>query len=510
MAYGFGVFLLPLSRVVGIGAPVSCPRMGLWDALFTTACDWRIRDLDWIYTLFFVFLGTSAAVWGGWLERVGPRKAGAVAAACWSGGTLAGALGIAAHQLWLLWLGCGVVGGVGLGLGYISPISTLMRWFPDRRGLAAGLAVMGFGGGAMIGAPLADRLMAAFGGPASVGAWQTFVVLAAIYGLAMGAGALGFRTPPPGWRLPHGPAAPARPGPADAGVHFNAALGIPQFWLLWTVLCLNVTAGIGVLGMAPLMLQEVFGGLLLRLPGRAFADLDSTEKAAAATVAAGFIGLLSLFNIAGRIAWPLLSDRIGRRNTFSCLLLLGVLCYASVPGAAQARNVPAFVVLLCLIVSMFGGAFATMPAYVADIFGTRFASAIQGRILTAWATAGVLGPLLIGSFREGELAAGRPAASAYDATMHILAALIALGFVANLMVRPLGPCRRAAENLPASTTMSIPSLAALCDSGIRRNLNSQGATVKLVAAWLSVGLPLAWGTWMTLAKTLVLLGAEAW
>src|SRR6204780_4861189 len=200
MAYGFSVFWLPLSRAVGLTKSVACPDMTLAQELFTTTCDWRVASMGWMFTLFFVVLGVSAAFWGGWLERVGPRKAGVVAACCWAGGLVLGAIGIYVHQLWIMWLGSGVIGGIGLGLGYISPVSTLVKWFPDRRGMATGMAIMGFGGGAMIGAPLADLLMNYFRTPASVGVWQTFIAMGAIYFVFMMIGAFGYLVPPAGWR----------------------------------------------------------------------------------------------------------------------------------------------------------------------------------------------------------------------------------------------------------------------------------------------------------------------
>ncbi len=254
MAYGFSVFWLPLSKAIGITSSIACPKdMSFFAQVFSTTCDWKISVLGWTYTLFFVFLGASAATWGGWLERAGPRKAGVVSAVCWCGGLVISAVGVLLHQIWLLWLGAGVIGGIGLGLGYISPVSTLIKWFPDRRGMATGMAIMGFGGGAMIGAPLADRLMKFFATPASVGVWQTFLALAAIYFVFMICGALGYRVPREAW-------APAGWTPAAESsktrlitrhnVHLNVAWRTPQFWLLWAVLCLNVTAGIGILGMA--------------------------------------------------------------------------------------------------------------------------------------------------------------------------------------------------------------------------------------------------------------------
>src|SRR5277367_5629734 len=200
MAYGFSVFWLPLSRAVGLTAPKACPDISLMQELFTTTCDWKVASMGWMFTLFFVFLGVSAAIWGGWLERAGPRKAGVVAACCWAGGLVLGAIGIYLHQLWIMWLGAGVIGGVGLGLGYISPVSTLIKWFPDRRGMATGFAIAGFGGGAMIGAPLADNLMKYFATPTSVGVWETYLAMAAIYFVLMTAGAFGYRIPPTGWK----------------------------------------------------------------------------------------------------------------------------------------------------------------------------------------------------------------------------------------------------------------------------------------------------------------------
>ena len=240
MAYGFSVFWLPLSRAIGLTKSVDCPDLTLVGSLFTTSCDWRVADLGWMYTLFFVFLGSAAAIWGGWLERAGPRKAGVVAALCWCGGMVISALGVYLHQLWMMWLGSGVIGGIGLGLGYISPVSTLIKWFPDRRGMATGMAIMGFGGGAMIGAPLADILMNYFRTPTSVGVWQTFVTLAAIYFVFMLGGAFGYRLPPAGWR-PEGwtppagtpvddhaaPRAPARRA-QDAAVLADLARALPQ------------------------------------------------------------------------------------------------------------------------------------------------------------------------------------------------------------------------------------------------------------------------------------------
>ncbi len=438
MAYGFSVFWLPLSRAIGITEPKHCPEgMSFLQSLFTTTCDWKISTLGWMYTLFFVFLGSSAAVFGRWLERVGPRKAGVVAAFCWGGGFFISALGVYLHQIWLMWLGSGVIGGAGLGLGYISPVSTLIKWFPDRRGMATGMAIMGFGGGAMIGAPLADILMKRFVTPTSVGVWETFVTMGAIYFVAMLCGAFGYRLPRPGWR-PAGwkPPLEKKAMITQHHVHVDEAIKTPQFWLLWGVLCLNVSAGIGVIGMASPMIQEIFGGRLIDVPG-ALNDLTDAQKAQVATIGAAFAGLLSLFNIAGRISWASLSDYIGRKRTYFIFFTLGAILYAAAPLAGRTGSVALFVAIFCVILTMYGGGFATIPAYLADIFGTKHVGAIHGRLLTAWSTAGILGPVLVNYIREYQIEHGVPNAQAYNVTMYILAGLLVVGFFCNLGVRPV-------------------------------------------------------------------------
>ncbi|HEY8256110.1 MAG TPA: OFA family MFS transporter [Gemmatimonadales bacterium] len=439
MAYGFSVFWLPLSKAIGITAPVPCPdTMGFFQRMVATNCDWKVSMLGWMYTLFFVFLGSSAAVFGLWLEHAGPRKAGVVAAFCWGGGFLLSALGVHLHQIWLMWLGSGVIGGCGLGLGYISPVSTLIKWFPDRRGMATGMAIMGFGGGAMIGAPLADILMKHYATATSVGVKETFLTMGVIYFVAMLAGAFGYRVPPPNWK-PAGWVPPTQQGAmiTTRHVHVDQAWKTPQFWLLWGVLCLNVSAGIGVIGMSSPMIQEVFGGRLIDLPGTAFAALDATQKGRLATMGAAFAALLSLFNIAGRISWASLSDYVGRKRTYFIFFALGAVLYASAPAAGRAGHVGLFVVLFCLILTMYGGGFATIPAYLADIFGTQFVGAIHGRILTAWSAAGILGPVLVNYIREYQLDRGVPAADAYNVTMYVLAGLLAAGFFCNLALGPV-------------------------------------------------------------------------
>jgi MFS family permease len=401
--------------------------------------DWKISTLGWMFTLFFVFLGSSAAVFGPWVERVGPRKTGVVAALCWSSGFFISALGVYLHQIWLLWLGSGVIGGCGLGLGYISPVSTLIKWFPDRRGMATGMAIMGFGGGAMIGAPLADILMRHFATPTSVGVWQTFVAMGIIYFVAMMAGAFGYRVPPPDWK-PAGwtPRAQQSSMITSGNVHVSRAWRTPQFWFLWMVLCMNVSAGIGVIGIASPMIQEIFGGRLIGVPGT-LQQLTPAQKVQLASIGAGFAALLSLFNIAGRIGWASFSDYIGRKRTYFIFFALGFLLYSSAPFAGRTGSVALFVVIFCVILTMYGGGFATIPAYLADIFGTQYVGAIHGRLLTAWSTAGVLGPVLVNYIREYQIDRGVPNAQAYNVTMYVLAGLLIIGLICNLMVKPVDP-----------------------------------------------------------------------
>src|SRR6266700_1876270 len=329
------------------------------------------------------------------------------------------AFGVIQHQLWMMWLGLGVVGGIGLGLGYISPVSTLIKWFPDRRGMATGLAIMGFGGGAMIGTPLADFLMKRFATPESVGVWQTFAVLGVLYFVAMMAGAFGYRLPAPGWMPAGWTPPPDDHVAADTGsVPVETAWKTPQFWFLWGVLCMNVTAGIAVLAIASPMIQEIFKGRVT------------------ASAAAGFTSLLSLFNIGGRIFWASLSDRIGRKTTYAVFFGLGMLLYASAPTAGAA-SLALFVAIFCVILTMYGGGFATIPAYLADVFGSGQVSAIHGRLLTAWSVAGVIGPQLVSYIREFQLGRGVAASEAYTLTMYILVALLGVGLVCNLAVRPV-------------------------------------------------------------------------
>ncbi|WP_339524575.1 OFA family MFS transporter [Pseudomonas sp. EL_65y_Pfl2_R96] len=506
MAYGFSVFWLPLSKALGVTKAVTCaPDMSFIAQVFSSQCDWPISMLGWIYTLFFIFLGCSAAIWGGWLEHAGPRKAGVVSALCWCGGLLISALGVYTHQIWLMWIGSGVIGGIGLGLGYISPVSTLIKWFPDKRGMATGMAIMGFGGGAMVGAPLAAALMGHFASPTSVGVWQSFLVMAAIYFVFMIGGALSYRVPPTGWK-PEGWTAPAKKASnamiTHRHVHVNVAWKTPQFRLVWLVLCLNVSAGIGILGMASPLLQEVFAGKLLGNDLK-FGQLDASQLASIAAIAAGFTGLLSLFNIGGRFFWASFSDYLGRKNTYFVFFALGFALYALIPNLGHLGSVALFVAAFCIILSMYGGGFATVPAYLADLFGTQMVGAIHGRLLTAWAAAGVLGPVLVNYLREYQLSIGVERAAAYDITLYILAGLLVLGFICNLLVRPVADKYFMTDaELAAEQALGHDKGA---DASTVLEWKADAGTKPLaVAAWLVVGIPLAWGVWVTLQKTAVL------
>jgi MFS family permease len=506
MAYGFSVFWLPLSKALGVSKPLACPAdMSFVAELFTTTCDWKISTLGWMYTLFFVFLGCAAALWGGWLEHVGPRKAGVVAAICWCGGMVLSAIGISMHQLWLMILGSGVIGGIGLGLGYISPVSTLIKWFPDRRGMATGMAIMGFGGGAMIGSPLAALLMKRFASPTDVGVMPTFLVMAAIYFVFMLGGAFGYRLPAAGWKPAGWTPSPkvAENAMITRGhVHVKGIWGIPQFWLVWLLLCMNVSAGIGVIGMASPMLQEVFGGQLIGVD-KTFGELDKAQLAAIAGIAAGFAALLSLFNIGGRFFWASLSDKLGRKMTYFVFFVLGGLLYASLPGSAAAGSKLAFVGAVCIILSMYGGGFSTVPAYLADLFGTQMVGAIHGRLLTAWSAAGIVGPVVVNYMRDYQLNTMHlPRAQVYNQTMYILVGFLVIGFICNLLVKPVDPKYFMSEAQLADERRLAHERAAANEAGATPARAPSGTSSPLIVvlAWAAVGIPLAWGVYVTLVN----------
>ena len=518
--YAWSNFNPALTKVRGVVAPA--------------ADDWSLGSVVWIFSVAIVVLGLSASFAGNWLERVGPRAIGSIAAICWGGGFLIGGLGIWLHQLWLLYLGYGVIGGIGLGLGYVSPVSTLIKWFPDRRGMAAGMAIMGFGGGAIIGAPLNDFLIDHFyrapqflglqtvnpvlkngrlyavtesgerpvtvlsqdetarfsartipgvyvDGTGSTGVAETFIVLGIGYFLVVMIAALSYRIPAEDWRpagwVPVKADSAAGHMISQGTVDANQALRTPQFYLLWIVLCFNVTAGIGVLGVAKTMMTEIFGSTLPQIVTARFAG--------------GFVLAIGVFNMLGRFFWASISDHLGRKRTYAIYFLLGIPLYLSLPYfARQQSTVPSVIWLVCfyvasmLIFTMYGGGFATIPAYIADLFGTKYVGGIHGRLLTAWSLAGVLGPWAITSLRESALKqalhdlAGRvdvtkftetfggsmnqldvlvanktvtlsklmsiappgtinPSATLYNSTMYLMAGLLAIAYVANAMISPV-------------------------------------------------------------------------
>src|SRR4051812_7682034 len=503
MAYGFSVFWLPLTRAVNGKEPVACPADSpLFGALFTTTCDWKISELGMVYALFFVFLGAASAIWGGWLERAGPRKAALVSAFCWCGGLMLSTLGIYWHQLWLVLLGAGAIGGIGLGLGYIAPVSTLIKWFPERRGMATGMAVAGFGGGAMIGAPLADILMRHYATPTSVGVWETFLTLAVVYFVFMTAGAFTIKVPASGWK-PKGwtpPAPAANSMISTRHVHVAEAVKTPQFWLIWSVLCMNVTAGIGIIGMASPMLQEVFGGALIGVDAQ-LRQLDAGQLAAVAAIAAGFTGLISLFNIVGRFAWASSSDFLGRKLTYLVFFVLGILLYASAPWSGRLGAVALFVAAFCIILSIYGGGFATMPAYLADMFGTQHVGAIMGRLLTAWSVAGLFGPLIVTNLRDYQLARNMAPPQVYELIAYVLCGLLALGFLCNLLVRPVADEHFMSEAELDAERRTVNESARLAGLSETQQIRlDRTPTSRLVGAWIAVGLPLLWGVCITLHK----------
>ncbi len=519
--YAWSIYNPALIRALGVVTPA--------------ADDWTLGGVVWIFTVAIVSLGLSAAFAGKWLEEVGPRKVGVVAAFCWGGGYLIGSLGITTHQLWLIYLGYGVIGGCGLGLGYVSPVSTLIRWFPDRRGMASGMAIMGFGGGAMIAAPLKESLIKLFYrsadylgsidqieliteggrrfveiagalsevvvvgagdvanmivpgpegvylvGTGTVGIAQTFFVIGLIYFLVMMIAAFSYRIPAPGWTpdgwIPPDEANRAKKMISTHDVHIDEALKTRQFYQLWIVLCFNVTAGIGVLSVARTMMTEIFGTTLPGIVDGGFA--------------ATYVVMISVFNMVGRFFWASTSDYIGRKTTYWIFFALGIALYVSIPFSAQQVSVsPAalwlvyFYAATMIIFTMYGGGFATIPAYLADLFGSKYVGGIHGRLLTAWSTAGVLGPLAITSLRESSIArairdlvgkidpqafqakfgAGMdqldvlieqrtvtiaklmeiappgtvdPTSSVYNTTMYLMALLLAIALVSNALMKPV-------------------------------------------------------------------------
>ncbi len=414
-AYAYSVFNLPMTKLIGITQ--SAPG------------DWKLTELGWIFSIAIFFLGVSSAVFGRWVEEGGPRKAMFTAALCWAGGFFVSAIGVYIHSLWVIYLGYGVLGGIALGIGYISPVSTLIKWFPDRPGMATGMAIMGFGGGAFIASPLSVWLMSKFNTATHVGVMETFIVLGVVYFFFMIVGSIIVRVPPPGW-APAGYVAPKESLGliTRSDVFVYDALKTPQFWLIWWILCLNVTAGIGVLGQASAMSQEMFPGHITPV------------------AAAGFVGLMSLFNMGGRFFWASTSDYIGRRNTYFVFMVLGFLLYCTVPYTGSVGSVVGFVICFLVIISMYGGGFSTVPAYLRDMFGTRYVGAIHGLLLTAWSMAGIFGPVIVNYLREYNITHGVPKAQAYNNTMYIMAGLLVIGFICNYFVKAVHARHHMSEN----------------------------------------------------------------
>ena len=383
---------------------------------------WNLKEIGYIFSIAIAFLGISAALFGAWLEKAGPRRAMFYAAVCFGAGFFIAAGGAATHSLALIYLGYGVLGGVGLGLGYISPVSTLIKWFPDRPGLATGLAIMGFGGGAMIGGPLGNQLMAHFkaaGLPAIPYAWMT---MGALYFLFMMFGVFTIRVPREGWK-PEGWSGANKTSAliSSHNVAVNQAWKTPQFILLWIILFTNVTAGIGILEQAAPMIQDFFKGNI------------------GPAAAVGFVGLLSIFNMAGRFFWASISDFVGRKTTYFIFFVLGAVLFFTLPltRGDHLNSVPLFVAIAAVVISMYGGGFATIPAYLKDLFGGYNVSAIHGRLLTAWSTAGIIGPLIVNGILDHYVANHLSKQDAYPLILHIMTGLLVVGFVANLLVKPV-------------------------------------------------------------------------
>lgn len=453
-----------------------------------------------IFSIAVVFLGLSAAVFGKWVDLGGPRQAMVTAAALWTTAFLVGSLGIATEQLWLLYLGYGVIGGIGLGIGYISPVSTLIKWFPDRPGVATGMAIMGFGGGAAVASPLSAWLLGMYDpdraevGVASGSALASlFLTLGAIYLVAMLIGAALVRVPADGW-APEGfdkNAVATNDMITRASVSANNALRSRQFYLLWIVLFVNVTVGIGILERAEPMIQEFFP--------------DSTAITAAA--AAGFVGLLSLANMLGRFGWSSLSDKLGRKNMYMMYLGVGATGYLLL-ALFGASSVVVFVILTAVLLSFYGGGFATIPAYLRDMFGSFQVGAIHGRLLTAWSAAGIAGPLIINRTLDasgsGEVRAADAAFEAgdYRPALFIMVGLLLVGFVANLLVRPVD----SKHHEPEEEAVAAKEEAAVAAQEVPVDAPAAGASTPaprprrspmLVFAWILAGVPLSYGIIMT-------------
>ena len=448
--------------------------------------------IGWIFSLGIAMLGISAAIGGTWVEKVGPRKSMLTAGACWVAGFFIGALGIGTGQLWLVYFGYGFIGGIGLGLGYISPVSTLIKWFPDRPGLATGLAIMGFGGGALIASPLSNQLMVWFGGgdqPADLvaGVLPTFLVLAVLYAVVVCLGALVVRVPHPDWTPAGWDPSEQKSHAMQTDKHVSAknAIRTPQFWFLWIVLFTNVTAGIGILENASPMIQDYF------------AQITPAS-------AAGFVGLLSLANMAGRFVWSSTSDITGRKAIYIVYLGVGLGLYLLVASMGDSSLI-LFILATFVILSFYGGGFATIPAYLKDIFGSMQVGAIHGRLLTAWSAAGIAGALIINTVLENRREAGASGPGMYQLSLFIMVGVLAVGFIANALMRPVDSKYHATGEEVAE--LSAPIQAA-DSSGVmlETRVNENGTLHRMAAVVLTgiVVVGLAYGLFETIVKSLAL------
>ncbi|MEV7397210.1 OFA family MFS transporter [Aeromicrobium sp. NPDC092404] len=485
---GFNRWLIPPAALAVHLCIGQAYATSVYKASLVKNFDASLTQIGIIFSIAIVMLGLSAAVFGTWVDTGGPRRAMFTAALFWSGGFLIGSLGIATDQLWLVYLGYGFIGGIGLGIGYISPVSTLIKWFPDRPGLATGMAIMGFGGGAMIASPLSAKLLGIYDdsfdtatGVASGSAVaKLFVTLGLVYLVLMLFGAWLIRVPAEGWK-PQGfdpSTIKSKALVTTENVSAANAIKTPQFWLLWTVLFCNVTAGIGILEQAAPMIQDFFR--------------EGEKSTVSAASAAGFVGLLSLFNLSGRFAWSSTSDLVGRKNIYVGYLGVGMVLYAFLAFQGSSSTI-LFALVAGVIISFYGGGFATVPAYLRDLFGTFQVGAIHGRLLTAWAAAGVAGPLIINGFLDAQGEPGQLNAGDYRAALLTMVCILAVGFVANLLIRPVAS-KFHEEKKDATETPAQEAASAEHDVAVDK------AGPLLVIAWIIVAVPLAYGIYETVVK----------
>ena len=485
---GFNRWLIPPAALAVHLCIGQAYATSVYKASLVENFDVSLTRIGFIFSIAIVMLGLSAAVFGTWVDTGGPRRAMVAAAVFWSGGFLIGSLGIASDQLWLVYLGYGFIGGIGLGIGYISPVSTLIKWFPDRPGLATGMAIMGFGGGAMIASPLSAKLLGIYDddfdtatGVASGSAVaKLFLTLGLIYLVLMLFGAWLIRVPADGWKPQGFDPASIKDKALVTTDNVSAANAIktPQFWLLWVVLFCNVTAGIGILEQAAPMIQDFFR--------------EGEDSSVAAASAAGFVGLLSLFNLSGRFVWSSTSDLVGRKNIYIGYLGIGMILYAFLAFQGSTSTI-VFALTAGIIISFYGGGFATVPAYLRDLFGTFQVGAIHGRLLTAWAAAGVVGPLIINGFLDARGEPGQLTAADYRPALLTMVAILAVGFVANLLIRPVASKYHEDRTAEAGTPAQVEA-AADYDVAVDK------AGPLLVFAWSVVGIPLAYGIYQTATK----------